>query len=338
MSDDNPYVVIIGRDPQGPIKMDGEDADGINHSDMKTDKCVSTPKLSRAHRSVKKQALIEWVEHNPGVIVSPKEFQASVEKKYPQLSLSLILDTIRALKIVYPGAKLRIITTPVVDPKKVPLNGIRHISWSEYVDLSKLIEEIIKGKPTGTLLLVLFCTKSDELGKNNISKPPDKVQVAVVFAPTLLGIYPVSGKLESMIQQKSHPEKPTHLLLPGNRVQSTRNRKVWEIGDSNSTMNCWQADRIVVSTTRSSGLSKKVSNDAPELSRRIGPFHNNPRRPYPSKEVAHMLSRRLPVTLVRDVHSLEVAQGSSRHFDISRRLNFCMTFYIFLPRLCFQVF
>uniref|UniRef100_A0A8R1I6V5 Peptidase A2 domain-containing protein n=1 Tax=Caenorhabditis japonica TaxID=281687 RepID=A0A8R1I6V5_CAEJA len=63
-------------------------------------------------------------------------------------------------------------------------------------------------------------------------------------------------------------------------------------------MTRWQADRIVISTTRSSGLSKKVSNYAPELSMRIGPFHNNPRRPYPSKEVAHMLSRGLPVTLV----------------------------------------
>uniref|UniRef100_A0A8R1HTL8 Uncharacterized protein n=1 Tax=Caenorhabditis japonica TaxID=281687 RepID=A0A8R1HTL8_CAEJA len=239
-------------------------------------------------------------EHNPGVTVSPKEFQASVEKKYPQLSLSLILDTIRDLKNVSSVAKLRIISTPVVDPEKVSLSEIWHSSRSEYVDLSKPIEEILKGKPTGILLFVLFCTKSDELGKNNISKPPDKVQVAVVFAPTLLGVNPVSGKLESMIQQKSHPEKPTHLLLPGNRVQLARNRKVWEIGDSNSTMTRWQADRIVISTTRSSGLSKKVSNYAPELSMRIGPFHNNPRRPYPSKEVAHMLSRRLPVTLVRD--------------------------------------
>uniref|UniRef100_A0A8R1IFN4 CCHC-type domain-containing protein n=1 Tax=Caenorhabditis japonica TaxID=281687 RepID=A0A8R1IFN4_CAEJA len=160
-SDGNPYVVITGRDPQGPIKMDGEDADGINHSDVKKYKFFTTPKLPRAHRNAKKQARIELVEHNPRLIVSPKELQALVEKEYPQLSLSLILDTIRALKNVSSVAKLRIITTPVVDPEKVPLSEIRHSSKSEYVDLTKLIEVIIKRKPIVFLLFVLFCTKSD---------------------------------------------------------------------------------------------------------------------------------------------------------------------------------
>uniref|UniRef100_A0A8R1IVF5 Integrase n=1 Tax=Caenorhabditis japonica TaxID=281687 RepID=A0A8R1IVF5_CAEJA len=305
-------------------------------ADAQKAKTTSPVQLHRMH---------QWLEHNPALAANPKDLQVLSKQHFPGSSSPPSLDTIRALawcptiiqtlsgvpmwvkawNSVYSDLarihlkrssfenKLWIVTTPGVDHKAIPLSASRLSSLSESADLAKMVTDVEKEKPTAILLVVPFRVNPDELGKKLISELPGDVRVAVVCAPTAIEDYSVAAELEAMLQCMASPEKPVHLIPPQYRVQSSRNRKLWEIGDSDTIINYWQAVLLVakeqevpielklrmeegnsvskpVVNVCSTGLSNEAEKEAPKASKRNRPPNNH--HGQPQLATGPMLSKR----------------------------------------------
>uniref|UniRef100_A0A8R1E486 RNA-directed DNA polymerase n=1 Tax=Caenorhabditis japonica TaxID=281687 RepID=A0A8R1E486_CAEJA len=85
---DTPYFLMTGRDPQGPLIMEGEDAGGMNYSDMEDYKCVLTHELLVAHKKAKEHARSEWKEYKR--LFDSKHKVHS--RKYPQPGSRVLVE------------------------------------------------------------------------------------------------------------------------------------------------------------------------------------------------------------------------------------------------------
>uniref|UniRef100_A0A8R1DJ98 RNA-directed DNA polymerase n=1 Tax=Caenorhabditis japonica TaxID=281687 RepID=A0A8R1DJ98_CAEJA len=86
---DTPYFIMTGRDPQGPLIMEGEDAGGMNNFDMEDYKCVLTHELLVAHKKAKEHARSEW-EGYKRLFDSKHKVHS---RKYPQPGSRVLLPT-----------------------------------------------------------------------------------------------------------------------------------------------------------------------------------------------------------------------------------------------------